>query len=187
MPWYVLWRAHFFCIEWTKWGVEPPCWNHLTNGKCNWRTYEVTLFLWDFFSLLHLKTGSLPSPLFVFVSQECESRIKGLINLEARRQSRPCSRSSAWDREEKRESERQREGKLNRKWSELEWKTQGGFRMKDNLSRLSLLDLYFFPPMLYLPWRKSSIPSTLICCDGWFEFLVVIFLCPTVFRKLSSD
>ena len=64
--------------------------------------------------LLHLKLEAR-RPFFVCVSQECESGIKRIINLEARRQSCSRSQSSAWDREERRESERQRERKLNGK------------------------------------------------------------------------
>lgn len=59
--------------------------------------------------------------------REVLKKKKRLINLEARRQSCSRRRSSAWDREERRESERQRKRKLNGKWSELEWKTRGGF------------------------------------------------------------
>lgn len=115
------------------------------------------------------------------MSQECESSIKRLINLEARRQSCPCSWSSAWDREERSESERQRERKLNGKWSELEWKTRGGFWMKDNLSRLSLLNLYcFLPHVLYLPPEKVLDPFlfNLLWWLVWIKkCLVLFFLC----------
>lgn len=143
-------RAHFCYVGWTTWAFRPACWNQLTNGETqqtgNMKWFSVLLFLWDFFSLLHLKTGS-PSSLFVFVSQECESSIKRLINLEARRQSCPCSWSSAWDREKRSESERQRERKLNGKWSELEWKTRGGFLNEgQSLKTLSAQFVLFSSP-----------------------------------------
>lgn len=99
-------RAHllfFFFVEWTTRGSGLKTVNGLRPTVCPF------LFISDFFfSLLHLKkktkkTGSVSSPSFsnVFVSQECESSRNRLINLRARRQSRPRSRRSAWDTDER--------------------------------------------------------------------------------------
>lgn len=63
------WRAHFSCtLSGPSVAFSPLRWHQLTSGKCNWletlNRFSVLLFLWDFFSLLHLKTGSVSSLFF---------------------------------------------------------------------------------------------------------------------------
>lgn len=143
----------------TSWRTTKHSWLEIWAGSLSLCSSET------FLSLLHLKTGSAPS-FFGLVSQQHESSIKRLINLEARRQSCPRSRSSAWDREE---IERQREEKLKGKWSELEWKTQEVFLNGQSLKTLCAQFVFFSPLCCIYPQRESSIPFRWICCDGWFE------------------
>lgn len=70
-------------------------------------------------------------------------------------------------------------------WSE---RRKGEFWMKDNLSRLSLLNLYFFfSPTLYLPLEKVLDPFQfhLLWWLVWIKtFLVVLFLCLTDYSSV---
>lgn len=119
------------------------------------------------------KTGSASSLSFsnVFVSQECESSRNRLINLEARRQSRPRSRRSAWDTDERSAPDKKKERKL--KWNTLSplecfFFLFLFFRMKDNLSRRSGLNLYFSPPspVLYLLPERESVDHRFVVMAG---------------------
>lgn len=89
--------ARFLYIE-----FSPSAETGQQQWATNWKywTNSVLVFLWDFFSaFLHLKKNwKHVLPWFVLVSQEWERSIKGLINLQARRQSCPRGRSSVWDR-----------------------------------------------------------------------------------------
>lgn len=74
-------------------------------------------------------------------------------------------------------------------WSERRKGGGGVLNEGQSLKTFSAQLVFFFPPMLYLPQRKSLIPSTLICCDGWFElrhFLVVLFLCLTDYSSVQT-
>lgn len=128
----------------TSWPTTKHGWLEIWAGSLSLCSSDT------FLSLLHLKTGSTSS-FFGFVSQQHESSIKRLINLEARRQSRPRSRTSAWDREE---IERHRGEKLRGKWMNWSERHKSVFWMKDSLSRLSVLSLFFFPCVVFTP-RES--------------------------------
>lgn len=125
-------------------------WQEIWTDSLSFRSAET------FSSLLHLKTGSASS-LFVFVSQECESSIKRLINLEARRQSRPRSRSSAWDREESGWETKREEIKRKMKWIGVR-DAKGFLNEGQSLKTFCAQFVFFSPGVVFATPTPRSLP-----------------------------